>query len=389
MKQKKRANLDMKIGRNDPCPCGSGKKYKKCCLEKMSYTIGPSIPFEVIEKYQEHLKRERERVLKFGQVKSDIGTEYKGKNVIAVGSRIYFTDKPFFSDFLFEYLSIKLGEEWRKTELAKPFEEQHQIMQWWKKACEFADKYDGTKGVTPNGFLAAFVTFAYDLYIVENNSRLDENLFNRLKQKSQFQGARHELFAEATCLRAGYIIEHEDQTDITKRHVEFNAIHKMSKQKISVEAKSKHRPGILGFPGEVQIEEELSLRFGTLINAAIAKKPEYPLVIFLDTNLSTKIADQIFNPSSVDPFKPSEFMDRLIDKIRRENVGKEPYNLLVFTNHPHHYAKEDETDPKKHLLSIMPQISVKIAEYPDAILELNEAARKYGNIPIELPKSKG
>jgi len=23
-----------KVGRNDPCPCGSGKKYKKCCLEK-------------------------------------------------------------------------------------------------------------------------------------------------------------------------------------------------------------------------------------------------------------------------------------------------------------------------------------------------------------------
>ena len=25
-----------KIGRNDPCPCGSGKKYKKCCLNKDS-----------------------------------------------------------------------------------------------------------------------------------------------------------------------------------------------------------------------------------------------------------------------------------------------------------------------------------------------------------------
>ena len=23
-----------KIGRNDPCPCGSGKKYKKCCMLK-------------------------------------------------------------------------------------------------------------------------------------------------------------------------------------------------------------------------------------------------------------------------------------------------------------------------------------------------------------------
>jgi SEC-C motif len=27
-----------KIGRNDPCPCGSGKKYKRCCLEQQSVT---------------------------------------------------------------------------------------------------------------------------------------------------------------------------------------------------------------------------------------------------------------------------------------------------------------------------------------------------------------
>ena len=24
----------VKVGRNDPCPCGSGKKYKQCCLGK-------------------------------------------------------------------------------------------------------------------------------------------------------------------------------------------------------------------------------------------------------------------------------------------------------------------------------------------------------------------
>jgi len=35
----KKRNIQMpvtskKIGRNDPCPCGSGKKYKKCCLNK-------------------------------------------------------------------------------------------------------------------------------------------------------------------------------------------------------------------------------------------------------------------------------------------------------------------------------------------------------------------
>jgi len=28
------AHKKIKIGRNDPCPCGSGKKYKKCCLPK-------------------------------------------------------------------------------------------------------------------------------------------------------------------------------------------------------------------------------------------------------------------------------------------------------------------------------------------------------------------
>ncbi|MFR1533930.1 MAG: SEC-C metal-binding domain-containing protein, partial [Bilophila wadsworthia] len=25
------AKAENKPGRNDPCPCGSGKKYKKCC----------------------------------------------------------------------------------------------------------------------------------------------------------------------------------------------------------------------------------------------------------------------------------------------------------------------------------------------------------------------
>jgi len=24
------------VGRNDPCPCGSGKKYKNCCLRTQS-----------------------------------------------------------------------------------------------------------------------------------------------------------------------------------------------------------------------------------------------------------------------------------------------------------------------------------------------------------------
>lgn len=28
--------MEQKVGRNDPCPCGSGKKYKQCCFGKES-----------------------------------------------------------------------------------------------------------------------------------------------------------------------------------------------------------------------------------------------------------------------------------------------------------------------------------------------------------------
>ncbi len=27
-------NTGKKVGRNDPCPCGSGRKYKVCCMRK-------------------------------------------------------------------------------------------------------------------------------------------------------------------------------------------------------------------------------------------------------------------------------------------------------------------------------------------------------------------
>ena len=49
-------NMADKVGRNDPCPCGSGKKYKKCCeLKKMSknFTAHPIGQEEIIAKKTE------------------------------------------------------------------------------------------------------------------------------------------------------------------------------------------------------------------------------------------------------------------------------------------------------------------------------------------------
>jgi hypothetical protein len=38
--------MNDKVGRNDPCPCGSGKKFKQCCMSKAPQSAGPPIKFK-------------------------------------------------------------------------------------------------------------------------------------------------------------------------------------------------------------------------------------------------------------------------------------------------------------------------------------------------------
>jgi hypothetical protein len=44
-----------KVGRNEPCPCGSGKKYKKCCLAKHE-EARKSIPADQLKEMEERQK---------------------------------------------------------------------------------------------------------------------------------------------------------------------------------------------------------------------------------------------------------------------------------------------------------------------------------------------
>ena len=47
------------ISRNDPCPCGSGKKYKKCCLAKDNLALksSPKYPIGTVALYGPDDKR--------------------------------------------------------------------------------------------------------------------------------------------------------------------------------------------------------------------------------------------------------------------------------------------------------------------------------------------
>ena len=35
-----------KTGRDDPCPCGSGKKYKHCCLSSSPVSISAPVNYD-------------------------------------------------------------------------------------------------------------------------------------------------------------------------------------------------------------------------------------------------------------------------------------------------------------------------------------------------------
>jgi hypothetical protein len=354
---------------------------------------GSTIPMEVYleaaRRFAEHQKREEDRIARYGEIRPQISLEHQGYRFVVVGGTLHYSKTwKFFPDFLRDYVMTVFGREWSEAELAKKEDERHQLMQWRREAFRFMNTQpsspDGNYSAVPNGFLAGYLTFAYDLYTVADNGRLDELLVHRLSSHDQFQGARHELFAEATCLRAGYTIQKEDDRDRTRRHAEFTAQHRTTGQLISVEAKSKHRSGELGRPGDPPLPGKFSLRFGELLNDALAKKPQHPLVVFIDTNLPPRIADRLYGFEIKAHPAPSRIMNALLDRVRKEHAGMDPYALLVFTNHPHYYASADEVDPRKHLVSVMSQ-TLGCTANPAAIADIHNAANLYGNIPNFFP----
>ncbi len=375
----------MKIGRNDPCPCGSGKKYKKCCYLKQQPPKIQNIPPEVIKKSQEIRAYENQRRQQYGDVRQIIHTKFKDHDFIAVGSELHYSKKwKTFPDFLLSYMPKRLGGDWGNAEIKKPFDQRHQIMKWYDAMCRFQQKQtldsDGIYKAVPNGAMSAYTLLAYDLYVLKDNLFLQDDIIRRLKISDQFQGARHELFATATCIRAGYSIEFEDEKDGTKKHTEFIATHKHTGQKIAVEAKSKHRPGVLGFPGDKESEQTIKLGVTSLINDAIAKNPKIPLVIFVDTNLPPAVAKKVHGIQ-----QPSEEFKLTLDRVKNDPSGKDLFNLIVFTNHPHAYGSDSEDDPVRHttcVFSLKPKI---VPQQAQCIIDLNDAARQHGNVPNEFP----
>jgi methionyl aminopeptidase len=62
-----------KVGRNDPCPCGSGRKFKKCCLGKEQDPESENVKDLYFQKYKIQLKENKdiEGIRKAGRLAMD------------------------------------------------------------------------------------------------------------------------------------------------------------------------------------------------------------------------------------------------------------------------------------------------------------------------------
>src|ERR1035438_2363261 len=77
----------MKVGRNDLCPCGSGKKFKKCHLAAPSGGMlprprmprPPALPTSLLKRAKEQFEKQRSdeegRITKFGHVRPIMYTQ--------------------------------------------------------------------------------------------------------------------------------------------------------------------------------------------------------------------------------------------------------------------------------------------------------------------------
>jgi hypothetical protein len=368
---------------NDPCPCGSGRQYKECCLRRVAGNIAPSP--EIASQYQQHVLDERDLVARFGQVRPIVQADWKGKTWVAVGDTLHASAQwKTFLDFLWDHIISVLGREWGRAEMQKDPPARHVILDWYVRTCDLQSQASQTRGpdgiyaLKPNGVAAAYFNLAYDLYVLRHHQALLDGVVGRLKLRDQFQGARYELFVTATCIRAGFDIAHEDETDTSRKHPEFRATHRATGQSLWIEAKSKHRPGVLGFAGERETVEPRA-NVNHLLRNAAAKTPDGPYAVFVDVNVPPSEA------SVLDAAWCKTCLHSFCDLADGSTGASEPFNLAIFTNHPFHYGADTDAAPGFSHAAIFAQHPQHSVAHPQALVDLVGAVQSFGQIPQTFP----
>lgn len=374
----------MKVHRNSPCPCGSGKKFETCCGALSPHLPLREAPPEAVAAHHAYIEKMQEEQKRYGHVRSVISADFQGFKFVAVGNELHRSEKwKTFPDFLLYYIKDVIGRDWYQAEMQKPEVERHQIVQWQSHLYEYQKLQqrgpDGLYAMEPDGVTAAYMLLAYDLYILRHHESLQDIVVRRLRNATQFQGARFELFVAATLIRCGCNLLFEDESDPATKHPELIATHQETGEAFDVEAKSRHRPGVLGFPGEQEKPEEIKLGVRRLLNRAAEKCGARPLAVFLDLNLS---------PELVAP-ENQEWLLKLRTEIQRLGIdanGVWPFALAIITNHPDHYGQFSGTKPPSMGYIMEPKGIVRNPlKHPGIADDIECALRQYGAIPNWFP----
>ena len=326
----------MKIGRNEPCPCGSGKKYKRC---HGGFTPAPVTGIglrQAVARSRERLEaQERIRQTQQGRGKPIIAANSNEHQIVAVGNKVMFSKGwKTFIDFLSHYLKMKLDPEWGNAELAKPLSDRHMILQWYDAVCRLQRESIKTPGeptsIEVNGVIACYYGLAYALYLIEHNVELQSRMIARLKDRSNFQGAYYELMVARVLIAAGFELTLEDEVDRASQHCEFAAVSRDTKQKYWIEAKMRSVAGVLG-KNETDGTTADTARnpishLVTHLHAALRKPADGQRIIFIDLNAE-------MSPDASDENRP-EFLDavnRRITKYEKEQLedGKTAYVFVT------------------------------------------------------------
>lgn len=376
----------MKVARNDPCYCNSGKKYKKCHYG-VDTTI-PNIPPDVLK-----AMRGPEPFRQNGQLvgRPVIATHFKDKRVVAVGSRLYHSLPPdvTFHEFLIIFLKDIIGLPWGMAESEKPKQDQHLIIQWIVEMAEIfrtatnviKEKEGGDiKSTEASGNVQSLLSLAYDVYSIYHSAELPDDLVDRLKNMDQFQGAKYEIAVAAIFARAGFNIEWIPRT--LEKRCEFIATHRLTKQQIIVEAKSRHRQGVLGRPG---VREELAVmrsQVGKLYNDAL-KKPTngLPFMIFIDINLPQTPGNNDLNKRWIKDIK------KMLGQHPVGTLDKpDPFTAMFVTNFSWHYHEQSTGIYKGENVVIVPLYpKVRVTDL-GIINLLHDAVNQYGAVPPMFPE---
>ncbi|GAA5164133.1 hypothetical protein GCM10025770_17460 [Viridibacterium curvum] len=340
--------------------------------------------------FRERDEREREFVAQYGHARPPLAIKAFGdKMMVAIGGGLYQQTREgiyTFLDAIHDHALHFFGEPMLEAEERKPLNERHPALQWMAAYVENHNKVIASDNVglktSQIGAGAAWYRFAYDLYTIRDNAKLEAELKRRLINADEFQGARHELWVAALSVAAGFTLEFEDESNNSTKHPEFVGTNKFSGIRIAVEAKSRRRKSAYGYMGGKDIQPGEIVDIRQLVVDAFTKKNDLPLYVFVDVNLPS--ADTETYQRWLD-----EIDQTMADLAQEGYADPAPANVVFFSNDPSHYLRDEQIGKPQDCLWIKPfEATNPATPHP----EINDVASLYMNAwrqravpPIDFP----